>query len=97
MDKNLNGSPLGIIPEASFEKYDIQLQPGDLIVLFTDGVIEAKNANGAIFSMDHVEQLANNQWESPADLVQAIIDAVIKFSQGTPQHDDITVLAIKWC
>ena len=95
--QSFTGSPLGIIPEVTFEKNIIQLQPGDIIVMFTDGVIEAKNSKGVEFSMEQVAKLADNLWDTADDFVQAIINAVLKFSRGTPQHDDITVLALKWC
>ena len=74
-----------------------KLEPGDFILMFTDGVSEAKNRMGIQFSMGKVEKLAKNGWESPNDLVNAIIESVLNFSKGTPQHDDITVLALKWC
>lgn len=91
-----SGIPLGVVPEVSLKKNIIQLQPGDFILMFTDGVIEAKNKHGVLFSMDQLKTITNRQWTSPAELVQAIINAILRFSQGTAQHDDITVLALKW-
>jgi len=90
------GIPLGILPDAIFNKNTIQLQPGDYIVLFTDGVIEAKNKRGVMFSRERLAKLVARKWESPDALVIAIIDEVLKFSSGNSQHDDITVLALKW-
>ncbi len=91
------GTPLGIIPEVTLDETNIQLQPGDFLLMFTDGIIEAKNSQNNMFSMNRVEDLTNNHWENPKQLVNSVIDAVLTFSKGIPQHDDITVLALKWC
>lgn len=92
-----SGIPLGIAPEVSFNRLDIKLQSRDFIIMLTDGIIEAKNYQGQLFSMKKLETLANNQWLTPTELVQSIINSVLTFSQGIPQHDDITILALKWC
>jgi sigma-B regulation protein RsbU (phosphoserine phosphatase) len=90
------GIPLGIMPDFSFEKSIIKLRPGDYIVMFTDGVIEAKNRRGDLFTKERLGNLVANQWKSPENLVKVIIDSILNFSRGTSQHDDITVLALKW-
>jgi len=95
--QSLNGTPLGIIADGLFEKTVIQLKPNDYVLMFTDGIIEAKNKRGKIFSQERVEKLANKKWDNPAELVGEIISAALEFSRGVPQHDDITVVAIKWC
>lgn len=91
-----SGIPLGILPDLSLSKHEIQLQAGDCVVMFTDGIIEARNSKGEFFSLDRLQHFLENDWASPEDLVKALIGQALSFSQGRPQHDDITVLALKW-
>lgn len=92
-----SGIPLGVIPVSFMEDQCIQLESGDFIVMYTDGIIEAKNSSGQLFSMGQLEKIINTNRETPEEVVQMIIDSVLKFSEGKAQHDDITVLALKWC
>ncbi len=91
-----SGIPLGILPDLSLSEHVIQLQPGDCIVMFTDGIIEAKNSKGEFFSQKRLQQFLEKKWILPEELVKAVISQALNFSQGRPQHDDITVLALKW-
>ena len=88
--------PLGIEKNAAFNSTKIELERGDSIVLYTDGIIEAKNRQGQQFSMERLLALANGDWKSPRQAVRNIISSTLNFSKGVPQHDDITVLCITW-
>jgi sigma-B regulation protein RsbU (phosphoserine phosphatase) len=90
------GVPLGIMNGVSFEQLEFNLQSGDSLVFFTDGVIEAKNKNGEQYSMRRLDELVRRPWTSPKKLIDAVIEEVAEFSQGAPQHDDITVMALQW-
>lgn len=77
--------PLGLVPEADFEQRPLQLAPGDQLALFTDGLLEARDAAGELFGFERVAGLL-------AQLPDAarIADAAQKFGQ----EDDITVLTL---
>ncbi len=90
------GVPLGITHGMAFEQRELHLQSGDLLVFFTDGVIEAKNKSGEQFSMQRLAGFVARAWQTAEELVDAVMTHVGEFSQGARQHDDITVLALKW-
>lgn len=90
------GVPLGIMEGMAFAQREFSLQSGDLLVFFTDGVVEAKNKTGEQFSMQRLQTIARRSWPSSQDLVEEIVQSVAEFSKGAPQHDDITVMALKW-
>jgi len=91
----LGGVPLGIVEGMAFEQQEFSLQSGDLLVFFTDGVVEAKNRKGEQFGMERLREIARRALLSPQELVDAIVDSVAEFSHGAPQHDDITVMVLK--
>jgi sigma-B regulation protein RsbU (phosphoserine phosphatase) len=91
-----NGIPLGIMPDNRLEACSGQLHHGDYLVMFTDGIIEAKNRTGEQYSMRRLEEFINDSWESPQEMVNAIMESVVDHAQGTEQHDDMTVLVLQW-
>lgn len=93
---NSTGIPLGIVPQAEFTEYMIQLHSDDIILLYTDGVTEAKNVRGAMFSQRRIEEILVNTWHHPQSLIEEVVRQIKRFSRNAPQHDDITLLALKW-
>jgi len=88
---------LGAISSSNYHSKKIKLQPGESILLHTDGVTEAMNHKQEQYLDERLHQRLNNQNErSPAELVQSIIEDVKTFSAGEEQSDDITVMAIKY-
>jgi phosphoserine phosphatase RsbU/P len=89
------GMVLGIFAEARYEAETIKLQPDDHLVLFTDGVIEARNSAGEEFGQERLESLlqANAQAASP-EILARLMEAVLSFSANAPQHDDITTMVL---
>jgi sigma-B regulation protein RsbU (phosphoserine phosphatase) len=74
----------------------IQLQSGDVLILFTDGITEAMNLKGEEFSDERLEMLAlKYSQHSAADVVTSIRKEIQDFSRGTVQSDDITLVVIK--
>lgn len=90
------GIPLGILPQIELSEHQVQLQPGDQILLYTDGLIEAKNDRGKMFSLDRLRQIFGQPRSHPQLLIDELVQQVRKFSRRMPQHDDITLLAIQW-
>jgi phosphoserine phosphatase RsbU/P len=90
----LNGVPLGFWETNNYETERTTLNPGDNFVLFTDGLTEARNRAGDFFTTERFEAyLAQAAGASPEALIAGIIQTVQAFAEGTPQTDDLTVLA----
>ncbi|NUO81640.1 SpoIIE family protein phosphatase [candidate division KSB1 bacterium] len=90
------GAPLGITRDTRFIPRTIQLQPGDYLVSFTDGIVEAKNSEGKQYAMEHLSKKLQRQWTSPQELVDFVIQDVQNFTDGTHPHDDLTIIALRW-
>jgi phosphoserine phosphatase RsbU/P len=87
--------PLGIAPEATFPSSQITLQPGDLLILFTDGVVEAFNSSGEEFSDPRwIDVIRTLPPASAEQTLQNLIQSVEKFVGATRQSDDITCLVL---
>jgi phosphoserine phosphatase RsbU/P len=87
-----SGPALGLTPQASYRQSSFALESGDLLVAFTDGISEARNAAGEEFEEDRlIETVRTCAWLPPAEIVQRVIAAVDTFAAGAPQHDDITL------
>ena len=73
------------------------LEPNDLVVVYSDGVTEAMNAQRQMFGEARLEQLLVRDSASTAEsTIRSIVDAVTAFEEGTPQSDDVTVIAVKF-
>ena len=90
------GIPLGIAPNASYREGRTQLQPGDVMVIYSDGVTETQNPQGEEFGPVRLyEVVARNMDASAAGIRDRIESALTKFAQGTPAVDDITLVIVK--
>lgn len=88
---------LGIFPEADFEMGNpIHLETGDIVILCTDGVLEAMAPDGAIFGKDRLlDAVCANRHQNAQAIVDAICQSARDFYQHEPQRDDITAVVIK--
>ncbi len=90
------GLPLGIMANADFREGKTKLHPGDVLVIYSDGVSEAVNPNGEEFGPTRLyETVARNLDASAAGIRDRIESALTKFCQGTPAADDITLVICK--
>ncbi len=90
------GIVLGIVPEPRFEQHSIQLDPGDVVCFYTDGVTEAMDARRQLFDEERLSEVLRRSHQlEPEEITTRIIDAVTNFSAGTPQADDITLVVLK--
>jgi serine phosphatase RsbU (regulator of sigma subunit) len=85
-------SPLGIYADAAWKPHAVELEANDLLVLFTDGVIEARR-NGELFGEKRLDSLVKRERVSPERLPQVILDRVLAFSEGT-LRDDVAILTV---
>jgi phosphoserine phosphatase RsbU/P len=90
------GFPLGIFPNAEYEEFTLSTRPGDLIVFFSDGIVDANNATGDMFGDERLVQLLESQRQPTAEsTVEGIIQAVSDFQSGTDHFDDETVVVLR--
>jgi serine phosphatase RsbU (regulator of sigma subunit) len=91
------GPVLGLLPGATYEFDSVQLEPGDLVVICSDGVTEARNAAGDEFGRERlIEAMTGCHGLKPDAVLERLFAAVRLFSQGTPQGDDITGLVLRY-
>ncbi len=81
---------------AHFEEKEIVLEPGDQVLLYTDGVTDARNARGEFFGLKRLQRIVETQGSlQPGQLVYTILEKVASFMGDTDQNDDITLLALQ--
>jgi serine phosphatase RsbU (regulator of sigma subunit) len=89
------GPPLAVVDDFNYVPRSIALAPGDLLVLYTDGVTEAENVAAAQFGEQRLEQAILEMRGHPArEVVAHVIKRVTEFAKGAPQSDDITCVAV---
>jgi sigma-B regulation protein RsbU (phosphoserine phosphatase) len=87
--------PLGILSEAEYAETVLVLSPGDVVVLYTDGIVEAMNPGGEIFGFERlIETVGSCRAASAEAFLQEILSRVNAFTAGAPQHDDLTAIVI---
>jgi sigma-B regulation protein RsbU (phosphoserine phosphatase) len=91
-----NSPPLGIEQGITYKAQSLALEPGDLVLLYTDGVTEAESVDGVPYGMDRLELAATELRDRSArEAVEGVVRRVADFSTGAPQFDDITCIALK--
>jgi len=89
--------PVGLVPEAEYDTAHVKLEPGDTLVLFSDGVTEAMDPKEEFFGMPRLVQLLAGHNETPLDQLQKIIlESVENFARGASQADDLTLLLVRF-
>ena len=93
---DVGGLPLGIQAEAKYESATVTLAPGDWLVIFTDGMVEAVNAYGVEFDEARLLSAINaGAASTPADMLKRLMAELDLFVGTTPQHDDVTCMLLK--
>jgi sigma-B regulation protein RsbU (phosphoserine phosphatase) len=88
--------PLGLLPVAVFSESKLQLQAGDLLCLYSDGVTEATSPSGEEYGQDRLEALLRRHLATPLPELRAALDAELReIARGLPQGDDQTVLLLR--
>jgi serine phosphatase RsbU (regulator of sigma subunit) len=90
-------TPVGLLPEAQFELAARQLSPGDRLVLYTDGVTDARNGAGEFFGRKGLlEAVRRAGAASCNELHDAIQAAILEFTAGSDQEDDVTLVVVEY-
>ena len=92
-----HGLPLGVMPGMQYQDYTIQLHPGDAVFVYTDGVPEASNANGELYTLGRMELALNHIRErDPERVLKGVREDVDAFVKGADQFDDLTMLCVTY-
>ncbi|MBR6045680.1 MAG: PP2C family protein-serine/threonine phosphatase [Ruminococcus sp.] len=96
--KDKHGMAVGAIDIAKYKDMEIQLNPGDCIFVYTDGVAEATNANNELFGTDRTVEALNSipAGASQKDVLLGVRAAVDAFVKEAPQFDDLTMLGLRY-
>ena len=87
---------MGILGETAYESGSIVLEPGDWLIVFTDGLVEAENtANDEYGEPRLLAMLQGNNVDTPDDLLRRMMADLDRFVGAAPQHDDVTCMLIK--
>jgi len=91
------GRFLGVFEDSTYRTFTARLNPGETLLLYTDGVTEAMNSEGAVYSEERLLRLAAKiSGVPPEDLVRDLIRDVQSYAGEEPQSDDITLLALQF-
>jgi sigma-B regulation protein RsbU (phosphoserine phosphatase) len=89
--------PVGLVPEAEYSVARLKLEPGDTVVLFSDGVTEAMDPDQEFFGVPRLRKVLSGQPECPIDQLQkCVLEAVENFARGASQADDLTLLIVRY-
>lgn len=90
------GLPLGLFDDASYDEFSFKMEPGDMFVFFSDGILDARNRRGELFGRGRVEKIIAQCGSKSADcVVTSLFKAAAEHSAGVETFDDQTVVAIK--
>jgi phosphoserine phosphatase RsbU/P len=93
---DVGGLPFGILADAKYESARVTLAPGDWLVIFTDGLVEAVNAHDEDYDEARLlTVLEAGKSTSPADMLERLMADLDLFVGSTPQHDDVTCMLLK--
>jgi sigma-B regulation protein RsbU (phosphoserine phosphatase) len=92
----LTGFPLGMFDDVTYEEVRLNLDPGNILVFYSDGIDDTTDSAGNFFGSDRVCQLVNESFElTSAAIAERILDAVDTFSGGAHAFDDRTLVVVK--
>jgi len=90
------GVPLGMFPNTNFPVFSFSIQTGDSLLIYTDGLTEARNASGEEYGLHRVRAVADAHGaKHPAELISNCIADMNAFTAGSKQTDDLTLLALQ--
>jgi sigma-B regulation protein RsbU (phosphoserine phosphatase) len=95
--KDKHGLAVGAYVTSKYMEYEIHLEKGSMVFIYTDGVVEATDANEQLFGNDRLLDALNGSAEdTPESALDSVSKAVKKFVKGAPQFDDLTMLCLKF-
>ena len=92
----VKGVAIGFLENYNYRQGEIQLEKGDIVVLYTDGITEAENKDKEMFGLERLKEVIyENKKKSPKELRKAILDGINKFRKDYEQTDDLTFVILK--
>lgn len=94
---DVGGMPIGSMPNALYRHVVTPIEPGDIVLFMSDGVVEAHNREGEMFGFERLDQLfaSVSKPDNIQNLVDTIVQRVQEFIGEAEQHDDITIVAVR--
>jgi sigma-B regulation protein RsbU (phosphoserine phosphatase) len=94
--QDATGTPLGMFSNAHFPAHSLHLHAGESLLIYTDGLTEARDANGDEYGMERVREFAFTYRDrDPKTLVGACLENLERFRSGAKQTDDLTIMAVR--
>lgn len=93
--EGVGGLPLGITPEAAYDDCVQQLQPGDQIIFYTDGITEAINPEGKAFGTERLDHVLEDCSLQATALLDSVLSSLDQFANGHPADDDRTMIVAR--
>jgi sigma-B regulation protein RsbU (phosphoserine phosphatase) len=89
--------PVGLVPDAEYTATCMKLQPGDTLVLFSDGVTEAMDPQEQMFGVPRLREVLSGKEGAELDHLQkTVLESVENFARGARQADDLTLLLVRY-
>ena len=93
---SIAGFPLGMFDKAEYQELELQLESGDLVVFYTDGLSEARDLRGEEFGMERLQEVKHKNFKNPEKKqVEKKNRQIEKFTLDTRRYDDQTAVALK--
>jgi serine phosphatase RsbU (regulator of sigma subunit) len=89
---DIAGFPLGILPESNYQQAEVQLCPGDVIVAYSDGIVDSYSPRQGLYTSPRLIRRLSDLSGSPEAVGQAILEDYRNFLAGEPQADDFTLI-----
>jgi serine phosphatase RsbU (regulator of sigma subunit) len=90
------GLPLGAVANEVYEELRIDLQPGDVLLFVSDGIVEAMNANHELYGFPRLEAvLSSCEMKDAQSILDGVFDNVFEFMDDVPPHDDMTAVVVR--
>jgi phosphoserine phosphatase RsbU/P len=91
------GLPVGVFCEQQFSSQTVRLQPGDSMLLYTDGLSEARDIHDAEYGIERLTKLLRDaRASSPQAMINVCLEDLKTFSGGARKSDDLTIMAVRW-
>lgn len=88
--------PLGIVPSTIYEQLTFELHPGDKLVFYTDGIVDAMNGTNESYGFDRFAQSIQDSSDlQPPEMIDRLVLGMQKYSGDTNVHDDVTLVIVE--
>jgi serine phosphatase RsbU (regulator of sigma subunit) len=90
-----SGTPLGLLESSSYDEIEFQLEPGDMLVLASDGTTDALDSEGNLYDQKFIESIGRHSSEKLPDFVHSLHSELCAFAAGSELSDDVTIVVLR--